>query len=258
MFLPLIRGRYWFFNAYFVVFIFSPLLNHLIRTLPKRTFQYFLLAVAFVFCVIPFLALGNDVLRIQNGYEFPWLMVTYLVGGYFSKYPVTIKKPYKCLVAFLSLALLNSIYKYLIELATFKLLGAPSYGDIFMSYTSPVMVGEALCLLLYFSNLKVNNKKLIKLVSFITPTIFSVYIIHVHPLIFWKILNDAFTGVTKYNFLVSFALILAIAFAIFIGCVSLDYIRILIFKLFKVDYYCKKFGAFIKQKTDKIRGLLWE
>lgn len=258
MFLPLIRGRYWFFNAYFVVFMFSPLLNHLIRTLPQKTFQYFLLTVVFVFCVVPFLALGNDVLRIQQGFEFAWLMVMYLVGGYFAKYPVKIKKTYKYIVAFFSIALLNFIYKYLIELVTTKLLGVSSHGDLFMSYTSPVAVGEAVCLLLYFSNLKLKNKKLIKAVNFVTPAIFSVYIIHVHPMIFWKILNDAFTSLTEYNLLVSFLLIIVIALAIFIGCIALDYIRILIFKIFKVDYYCGIFCIFIKQRIDKIRGLLWE
>lgn len=258
MFLPLIRGRYWFFNAYFVVFMFSPLLNHLIKTLPQKTYQYFLLAATFVFCVVPFLALGNDVLRIQSGFEFSWLMVMYLVGGYFSKYPVKIKKTYKCIITFFGFALLNTIYKFIIEYATAKLLGAPSYGDLFMSYTSPIMVGEAICLLLYFSNLKVNNKKLIKLIGFVTPTIFSVYIIHVHPLIFWKILREAFTGLTEYNLFISIAIIIATALAIFMGCIALDYIRILIFKLFKVDYFCGSLSKFIKQKTDKIRGLLWE
>ena len=258
MFLPLIRGRYWFFNAYFVVFMFSPLLNHLIRTLPKKTFQYFLFVAAFIFCIVPFLALGNDVLRIQSGFEFSWLMVMYLVGGFFSKYPVTVKKPYKCLVACLGFTLLNFIYKYLIELVTVKLWGTPSHGDLFMSYTSPVAVGEAVCLLLYFCNLKIDNKKLIKTVGFITPTIFSVYIIHVHPIVFWSILKDAFVGLTEYNLFLSFVLIIAIALAIFVGCVALDYIRIFIFKLIKVDYFCKPLCDFIKQKTSKLRGLLWE
>ena len=258
MFLPLIRGRYWFFNAYFVVFMLSPLLNHVIKTLPQKTFQCFLLASACVFCIIPVLALGNDVLRIQNGFEFSWLMVMYLVGGYFSKYPIKIQKPYKCIVAFFGFALINFIYKYLIELATAKLLGAPSHGNIFMSYTSPVVVGEAVCLLLYFSNLKINSKKLVNVIGLVTPAIFSVYIIHVHPIVFWSILKDAFVGLTEYNLFLSFVLIIAIALAIFVGCVALDYIRIFIFKLIKVDYFCKPLCDFIKQKTSKLRGLLWE
>lgn len=252
MFLPLIRGRYWFFNAYFVMFMFSPLLNHIIKTLPQKTFQHFLLAVAFVFCVVPFLALGNDVLRIQNGFEFSWLMVMYLVGGYFSKYPIEIKKPYKCIVAFLSFALLNFIYKYLIEFVTTKLLGTPSHGDLFMSYTSPIAVGEAICLLLYFSNLKLNNKRLVKAISFVTPSIFSVYIIHVHPIVFWSILKDAFTWLTEYNLLVAFVLIIAISLAIFVGCIALDYIRIIIFKLLKINELCDKSGVTITKLIKKV------
>ena len=251
MFLPLIRGRYWFFNAYFVVFMFSPLLNHLIRTLPKRTFQYFLLAVGFVFCVVPVLALGNDVLRTHNGFEFSWLMVMYLVGGYFSKYPLTIKIPYKCIVVCLGFTLLNFIYKYLIELVTSKLFGASSHGDIFVSYTSPIIVGEAICLFLYFSNLKLNNKKIIKTISFVTPTIFSVYIIHVHPLVFWRIINNAFTWLTQYNLLVAFMLIMLIALAIFIGCIALDYIRIILFKILKINMLCDKLGKNITKLIKK-------
>lgn len=250
-FLPLLRGRYWFFNAYFVVFMFSPLLNHVIKTLPQKTFQYFLLASACVFCIIPVLALGNDVLRIQNGFEFSWLMVMYLVGGYFSKYPVTVKKPYKCIIACFGFTLLNFIYKYLVELVTAKFFGAPSLGDLFVSYTSPIAVGEAVCLLLCFSNLKLNNKKLIKLISFITPTIFSVYIIHVHPLVFWRIINGAFTWLTQYNWLVSFLLIIAIALAIFMGCTALDYIRILLFKILKINMLCDKLGENITKLIKK-------
>lgn len=252
MFLPLIRGRYWFFNAYFVVFMFSPLLNQLIRTLTKKTFQYFLLAVGFVFCAVPFLALGNDVFRMQSGFEFSWLMVMYLVGGYFSKYPIKIEKPYKCIVAFLVFVLLNFIYKYLIELVTNKLLGTPSHGDLFLSYTSPVAVGQAICLLLFFSNIKVNNKILVKLINFVTPTIFSVYIIHVHPVVFWKILKDAFIGLTEYNLFVSFVLIIAISLAIFIGCIALDYIRIIIFKLLKINKLCDKLGKNITKLIENV------
>jgi hypothetical protein len=53
-------------------------------------------------------------------------------------------------------------------------------------------------------------------------------------------------------------LIMAMTLAIFIGCIALDYIRILIFKLFKVDYFCGVLCKFVKQKTDKIRGFLWK
>ena len=84
-----------------------------------------------------------------------------------------------------------------------------------------------------------------------TPAIFSVYIIHVHPLVFWNILKDAFVWFTNYNLLVAFVIVIAMAFAIFLGCVALDYVRILIFKLLKIDGLCSKLGKNITKLIKK-------
>ena len=40
MFLPILRGRYWFFTAYFVTYMVGPVLNHIIRTLPREKFRH--------------------------------------------------------------------------------------------------------------------------------------------------------------------------------------------------------------------------
>ena len=120
-----------------------------------------------------------------------------------------------------------------------------------MSYTSPIIVGEAISVFLYFCNLKIENKNLVKTVGFITPAIFSVYIIHVHPLVFWRIINGAFIWLTQYNWLVSFLLIIAIALAIFMGCIALDYIRILLFKTLKINMLRNKLGENITKSIKK-------
>ena len=62
----------------------------------------------FIFCIIPLRASKNDVLRIQNGFEFSWLMVMYLIGGYFSKYPVKIN--YIIKDSFRSLLVLSQLF----------------------------------------------------------------------------------------------------------------------------------------------------
>ena len=76
MFLPILRGRYWFFTAYFVTMLVSPVLNVVIRALSKTQFKLLLgalflifgvAAAVFVLCVLLdavrqwlFLALGID------------------------------------------------------------------------------------------------------------------------------------------------------------------------------------------------------
>lgn len=84
--LPLLRGRYWFFTAYFVVYMVSPVLNHLIRTLPRQTIHMLFAVLFVIFGIIPVGALGNDVLRISGGHHMVWMAVLYLIGGYFRRY----------------------------------------------------------------------------------------------------------------------------------------------------------------------------
>ena len=62
-----IKGRYWFFNAYFVLFMFQPILNHVIRTLSKEKYKAMLFAIVCIFGFIPIASLGNDVLRFSGG-----------------------------------------------------------------------------------------------------------------------------------------------------------------------------------------------
>ena len=91
-----------------------------------------------------------------------------------------------------------------------------------------------------------------KFISLITPSVFSVYIIHVHLLVFWRILKDAFTGLTEYNLLVSFVLIIAISVTIFVCCIALDFIRIMIFKLLRINKLCDKLGNNITKLFEKV------
>lgn len=82
MFLPILRGRYWFFTAYFVTMLVSPVLNVVIHTLSKGQFRCLLAALFVVFGVVPVCSLGYDVMRIFGGNHFAWMIALYLIGGY--------------------------------------------------------------------------------------------------------------------------------------------------------------------------------
>ncbi|WP_458398435.1 acyltransferase family protein [Anaerotignum sp.] len=86
MFLPILRGRYWFFTAYFVVMLVSPALNVLIHSLNRRQFHLLFAALFVIFGVVPVGSLGYDVLRISTGHHFSWMVVLYLIGGYIKIY----------------------------------------------------------------------------------------------------------------------------------------------------------------------------
>lgn len=256
MFLPIIRGRYWFFTAYFVMFMFSPVLNHVISTISQRQFKLLLLTVFAVFGLVPILSLGYDVLRIQQGYEFSWLVVLYLVGGYLRTYGIRSEETTAPRVFFamaIGIAVLHIAYKLIIEWLTGTVLGHSAYGNLFMGYTSPLIVGEAICLFLCFKNLKIKRDGgWAKLAKFMAPLVFSVYIIHVHPLVFWRSLEGAFAFLAEWNPILMAAVVIGIAVAVFTVCIVLDYIRLLIFKALHLPQLADRIGERITERVYRI------
>lgn len=257
MFFPVLRGRYWFFNAFLVLFMFEPILNHIIETLSERKYRFMLLVVGILFCLVPVASLGNDVLKISGGAEFCWFFVLYLIGGYLRKYVTNKKVEYKNylnMVLFFGFALFNLAYKAIIENLTSFVLGQAIFGELLWSNTSPIMLGEAIFLFLFFSRLKIEDTSLTsRIVNFITPLVFSVYIIHVHPCVFWnEAVVKAFAPLAEFNPIFTLFTVAAISIVVFLACITLDCIRAVLFRLLKVRLLCNKIGNWLSMYTCKI------
>ena len=252
MFLPVLNGRYWFLNAYVVMILASPFMNHLLNTLPRWKIRALLLAAAAVFCIAPVLALNNDVFATQNGYSFPWFLVLYLTGGYIKKYVSRPQKGYPFLIAYLILCLLQLIWIAGIDLIAVDALLA--YRNMFMKYTSVLIYGEAICLLLYFrSDRHCRPTMFSKVCGFLSPMVFSVYLIHDHPLIRAEFMSERFAGAAEYPLPLVFISVIVIALVVFMVCILLDCIRHYLFKLLKIPDLTNRCGDWV---TEKITALL--
>jgi len=62
------------------------------------------------------------------------------------------------------------------------------------------------------------------------PTVFSIYIIHVNPLIWKNVIYERFIRIATFGGIELFFAIVFIATAIFIVCSCIDQIRVVIFK----------------------------
>lgn len=240
MFLPILRGRYWFFTAYFVVMLLSPALNHLILTLPKRTFQLLLLTLLVIFGIIPVASLGYDVLRISGGNHFSWMCVLYLIGGYLKVHGISRpRNPCRYLIGYLCFGLFNLLFKIVVEDAETRLLGAPAHGDLLITNTSPLILGEAICLFLFFKEAGASWREKGfggRLISFAAPGVYAVYMIHVHPLVFWgDLLMDAFRPWASWNLPAIVGAVFGTAAVVFSSCILLDFLRQQLFGLLKVN-----------------------
>lgn len=241
MFLPILRGRYWFFTAYFVVMLVSPVLNLLIQTLSRRQFHLLFVSLFLIFGIIPVGSLGYDVLRISAGHHFSWMVVLYLIGGYLGKNdrrggtsvsPIQ-KHPLLC---YFGLGLVHLLYKFLTEAV-----GLAGFGGLLLTYPSPLILGEALCLFAYckeaFREVSGFGGKLLR---FVSPGVYAVYVIHVHPLVYWNqnLMDLCRVWDDKYTLVTAGGLLLA-ALGVFAVCVTLDALRQRLFRVCGIDRFAE-------------------
>lgn len=254
MFLPILRGRYWFFTAYFVVMMISPALNLVIHSLTKGQFRLLLAALFLIFGVIPVGSLGYDVLRISGGSHFSWMIVLYVIGGYLRRFPIGKEGGvYPWLLGYFLFAAAHLLYKYAV-----MAVGLTGFADLLLTYPSPLVVGESICLFLYFKDAfsgVSENGVLAKLIRFAAPGVYSTYVIHVHPKVFWNShIIALFRAWDNWSVLAVCAAMVGTAAALFTVCVCLDAVRQWLFRSLGVDRMLANVSDRIENKVRTLLG----
>lgn len=253
MFLPILRGRYWFFTAYFVVMLVSPVLNVVIRSLRRRQFHLLFAALFFIFGIVPVGSLGNDVLRISSGHHFSWMIILYLIGGYLRKYAhgegtSHPRSALLWLLGYILFALIHLAYKLAVTC-----IGLPNFGDLLLTYPSPLILGEAVCLFFFCKNAFASvstDGRFATLIGIVSPGVYAVYIIHVHPLIFWNsTILGTFRSWDQWSLLPVLGALLLTSLLVFTVCIILDSGRQWLFRRLKID-------SFAVSVSDKIESVI--
>jgi len=246
MFLPLLRGRYWFFTAYFVTVLLSPVLNLVLRSLTGRQLALLLAALLAFFTLVPVAALGNDVLRIHAGQHFVWLAVLYLLGGYGRLHGKSLRMRWP-LAGFFGLGGVQLLFQWAVCAA-----GAPQYRELLLCNNSLLVLGEAVCLFAAFRKLRHPSGGVL---SALAPGVWAVYVIHTHPLLFW---NDRVIALFRpWDSLplwaVTAALVLC-AVSIAALCVLLDWLRQRLMKLTKLEQTAQR----LSDRAETALRALWK
>lgn len=232
----------WYFSAYFCLFFFMPILNEIVKSVEKRILRN---CCIFVFCF--FAMVSSKVGNLNGGYSVFWLMLLYVLGGYLAKYEVlktaSVKK---CFLGYFACVIITILSRIVIGNVDIKCINA------LVAYTSPTIVLSAVFLIVAFSKIKM-NKKVVAIVSFVSPLTFSVYLIHCHPYISGKIAN-AFVWIAHEPIYYAPLIVLLVALAIFIACVVLDFIRINVFKVCKT----KKLALLIEKFFEKVFAVIFK
>ena len=231
---PVVTKQYWYFTAYFVVFLLAPVLNAAVEKLSTGQLATVLLTLGLVFCSSDFF---GDVFILNGGYSPHWLAYLYLVGGLVRRVG-TSGRPWKWAAAYGGFVILNVIVQRLCLKLRWENMG------ILLHYNSPLVLPMSVCLFLFFANCNIKAGTWIaKVIGFLTPLTFGVYLIHTHLAIF-ALMEKKFTFLGGSPILLIPGL-LGVALAIFAGCALVDWLRKLLFGLLHIRPLLEKLGTWL-------------
>ena len=248
-FLPLLSNHYWYFTSYFKMYLFLPIINKGLNYIDKTELIIIILSLYGI------LFIWKDLKSKERGNfckdtSAKTLLCYYLLGAYIGKFVLNQNKDSKRIINIIK----NIIY-YLILIYIFIKSSNITYDSTFYegnnkyklilkklfynTSNSMAMVLQSLSLCLFFTRIKY-NKYIGKIITFFGPLAFSVYLIHNHidvrgsRFLTWLFSKYSSNLTPKYIALY----ILYESLRVFIGCIAIDYIRFLIFKLLKVSEIC--------------------
>jgi len=195
---PLVSKNYWFISIYVFLYILTPFLNKIIRSLSKNTFKHFIVLFVIYFFGIKTFVYGNAIEFFESVLGF---MFFYFLGAYIRLYKINFFEKLKwknIVLAFLIILFLVSLNvinvrflsNYFIDNSLFNHLR--SYISLISTYQigSMFTLVASISIFHFFKNLNIKNNKFI---NFIASTTFGCYLIHdntVNRPFLWKNLFD--------------------------------------------------------------------
>lgn len=239
---------YWYLLCYCGLFLFMPFLNHILETLEQKTlFQILLLIFVIFSCTSPiFMAMGRDPFGLLEGFSVLWLIVFYLVGGYLKLYGICKTK----IKTKMSLLLFGCILLTFLSKVATNLLG---YGNmnLLYHYLSPTIFLAAIALVTLFANMKIGCEGK-HIITYLSTFTFAIYLIHQQELVNMYCIQNQFSWVVNYHFLLSVILVIACSLAIYILCTIIDIARLYLFRLLHI----KKLAVYLEKLCSRVGNWL--
>lgn len=253
-FFPTLTFQYWYFTAYFCLFLFMPILNRGINAMSQKQLRNTVVVLVIIFSFLQ--TFIKEPFATNGGYSGLWLMILYVIGAYIRKYNVfsrlstamafsgygamiLITWAYTCLREYLPLRFPNSLQYVRLVVANVNL----------QTYISPTILFAAIFLLTAFRKMNL-SKYAVRIVGFLSPLAFSVYLIHTHPLIWKHLMENLFVTYASCSAPKLLLIVILSAAVIFSVCTIIDFIRALLFRKMKIKEHL------VRLET-KLLGSLW-
>ena len=248
-FFPVIFDEYWYFTKYFGMYLFLPVINKGIERLTKSELRMVFISLIFIFVIMKdYMNPESDPFTMNGGYSVVWLLICYLIGAYFGKF----KHDYHGIKKFIHYFVYIIVFYYSTILCYkipnksimygygyYKIKLMTFLKSIFvMRIYSVPMILQSICVLLLFTQIKY-NQYLAKIITFIGPLTFGVYLIHDKPIIRDFVIKNLFKK-DPYNLTLRIVikLVLLRGLKIYGICVFIDYLRHILFTVLRIRKIC--------------------
>lgn len=247
---------YWYFISYSALFAFMPFINRGIKAINKSEIRLLCVLSILIYSIFGFYSsrpLAGD------GHCVLWLGVMYLCGAYIKLYGVY---PPPCDSRYLVCSFASWCLKHLrwVSLCVFVICcimdflvlkrGRSAEGLLFRHYNSPILCIEALAFFVMLINIPVQSVFCSRILQFLSPMAFGVYLFHCGV---WGCLAT-FLSPMAVNTGYPWWFIPAFSVAIYAVGTLVDYVRIKLFTLFRMQQLCQyavsKMPACIRQMEE--------
>ena len=236
---PVTFGYFWYFTAFFVLFLATPILNKFIFSIDENTAKK-----AFIIFVVMFSVMGTiaDPFISNYGYSAIWLMVLYCIGALAKKIRLFEKR------RSITLLLIWILCIYITWVA----------GEIFAfkkltSYVSPTIMISGMIMVVLFSRLKLKRTAAVAKLS---PLAFGVYLFQNNHVIWDKAIKNAFTFAVSQNIFIGVFYVFDLALLIFVCGLAIEFARSRLAKLLKIPLLSKKLAVLVDKLIGKMTVLL--
>ena len=231
------------------MYLFLPVINKGIAYLTKSELRNVFMSLIFIYIIEKdIMNPRGDPFRMGSGYSSIWLLICFLMGAYFAKFKYNYHgfKKFICFVLYLNIFYYSTYFCY--NISFYSMQNVSGYyktklmiylKQIFVQRISSLpMILQSISVLLFLTQIKY-NKYLAKIITFIGPLTFGVYLIHEHTLIRAFIIRNLFEkDHNNLSLLSVFKLILLRTIKIFTISACIDYLRHILFTLLRIRKLC--------------------
>ena len=255
-FFPVLTNQYWYFTAHFGMYLFLPLYNKGLEHINKSQLKVMIISLIGVYIVLKdYMIPNSDIFKMNGGYSSIWFLIFYSTGAYFGKFKKERNIIQKIIYNIIYILIFYFSAKLCFDLPSYQINERnPKFKDkfiiflkrLFITRISAVpMILESIAIMLFITNITY-NKYIAKIISFIGPLTFGIYLIHDNIIIRKKIMRNILNDCPKQlpcDKIIK--IILKKALKIFAKCAIIEYLRNILFRICQIRRICILIEKFI-------------